>query len=159
MQSWQSPDPSDTGTYEQISTLREDEDYRTLQDLETNPYPDNAILVCYFPKCGEENEEVNEEVEEKDFNGKRIKSNYDVDEEEDLYECEIIDKPSDYWTVRVFCPNETTYLVTSYSNELVTFRMKPYHSDQHLSGAFRHYIEIEDNLFPEHWKNDKNVQE
>ena len=156
MESWQPPDPSDTGTYEQISTLRDDEDYRTLDESETNPYPDNVILVCYFPKCNEESED-NEEGEEKDFYGKSIRSDRDVDEEKELFECEVVDKPSDYWTVRVFCPDETTYLVSSYSNELVTFRMTPYFSDQHLPGAFRHYIEIEDELFPEHWKNDKKV--
>eukprot|EP00521_Asterionellopsis_glacialis_P020229 CAMPEP_0195336930 /NCGR_PEP_ID=MMETSP0708-20121125/16562_1 /TAXON_ID=33640 /ORGANISM="Asterionellopsis glacialis, Strain CCMP134" /LENGTH=150 /DNA_ID=CAMNT_0040407765 /DNA_START=72 /DNA_END=525 /DNA_ORIENTATION=- len=29
-------------------------------------------------------------------------------------------------------------------------------SDQHLPGAFRHYIEIRDDIFPPHWKNLKD---
>jgi hypothetical protein len=38
----------------------------------------------------------------------------------------------------------------------VRYFTKPYKSDQHLPGAFRHPIEIRDDLFPEQWKNLKD---
>ena len=41
----------------------------------------------------------------------------------------------------------------SMSNNLISFAMKPYSSDQHLPGAFRHHIGVHDDLWPERWKD------
>ena len=30
---------------------------------------------------------------------------------------------------------------------------RPYHSDMHETGVFRHYIEIPDDMFPQAWRN------
>ena len=35
----------------------------------------------------------------------------------------------------------------------------PYKSDQHLSNAFRHYIDLRDDVFPEHWKNKRKMEQ
>ena len=39
------------------------------------------------------------------------------------------------------------------SRDLISFAMKPYSSDQHLPGAFRHHIGVHDDLWPEQWKD------
>ena len=36
----------------------------------------------------------------------------------------------------------------------IKFVDRPYHSNQHLPSAFRHYIPIPDEIFPLHWRND-----
>jgi len=36
----------------------------------------------------------------------------------------------------------------------IKFVNKRYHSDQHVHNAFRHYIPIDDGIFPLHWRND-----
>ena len=38
--------------------------------------------------------------------------------------------------------------------DAIQFVDKPYHSDQHLISAFRHYIPIRDDIFPLHWRDD-----
>ena len=43
--------------------------------------------------------------------------------------------------------------LTSYPRTSVKFFPKPYMSDQHLPGAFRHHITIQDDIFPAQWKN------
>lgn len=153
VQSWEPPNESETGTYASITKLRENKDFRTVDELDTNAYPENVMLVCYFPTCGDE-EKTDEVIEDKKYDGRGVKSHYGVEKEESLYECEIVEKAARTITARVFCSTSgTSYLVTNYSNDLVTFRMKRYRSDQHLPGTFRHHIQIEDSIFPEQWKN------
>jgi len=41
----------------------------------------------------------------------------------------------------------------SVPRESIKFVEKPYHSDMHLLGAFRHYIPVPDAMFPFMWKN------
>mmetsp|Transcript_26636 Transcript_26636/g.30489 ORF Transcript_26636/g.30489 Transcript_26636/m.30489 type:complete len:617 (+) Transcript_26636:206-2056(+) len=158
VENWEAPETPD---YVPVRTMKEFGDLRSIDELETDPYPANVQLVCYFDKCDEEDEE-----EEKVLDGKYMISRVGLDAEEDLYYCEIIEKPSDVeinknekesFTVRVFCSEEETYLVKSYPKESITFRMEKYASDQHLPGVFRHFIEIDDEIFPEEWKNVKDA--
>ena len=47
-------------------------------------------------------------------------------------------------------------ILVDYPPTSVRYFTKPYKSDQHLPGAFRHPIEIRDDSFPEQWKNLKD---
>ena len=129
--------------------------FRTVDELEDDPYPDNVLQVCLFKGCSDEESE--EENEEKEINGNFIMSaKTGIETEESLYPCDILNKfSSSRFTVRIHCPYEK-YVVTNYSNENLTFRMNGYASDQHLSTAFRHFIEIDDAIFPKEWKNSKS---
>jgi hypothetical protein len=51
---------------------------------------------------------------------------------------------------------ELPRILVNYPPTSVRYFTKPYKSDQHLPGAFRHPIEIRDDLFPEQWKNLKD---
>ena len=71
--------------------------------------------------------------------------------------CEIISSNSDnsIFTVKVLQrttenPNERPVirLLKNFPRNSIKFVDKPYHSDQHLSNAFRHYIPIPDDIFP-----------
>ncbi len=149
LQSWKAPNIPINGSYASIKEFRESKDIRTVHELKSNPYPANIMLVCYFPECSK-GDDFTEEI---DFNGGRLKSDIGVEKENQLHACDIVENKPYSLTVRITCLSGSKFLVTSYSKDLVTFRMKAYASDQHLDGAFRHYIEIDDNLFPEQWKN------
>ena len=51
---------------------------------------------------------------------------------------------------------ELPRILVDYPPTSVRYFTKPYKSDQHLPGAFRHPIEIRDDSFPEQWKNLKD---
>ena len=44
-------------------------------------------------------------------------------------------------------------VITNYPRASIRHFYKPYQSDLHLPNAFRHHIELRDELTPEHWKN------
>ena len=45
------------------------------------------------------------------------------------------------------------HFITNYPRESIRYFYKPYRSDAHFENAFRHHIEIRDEIFPEQWKN------
>ena len=77
---------------------------------------------------------------------------YELERPDYLLSCELVKKdgPKRY-TVRIV-KDEEQVLVEKYSEDLIAIRMKRYSSDQHLESAFRHVIEIEDDIFPEQWR-------
>ena len=54
--------------------------------------------------------------------------------------------------------NNLPRLLTNYPRESIQYFVKPYASDQHLPGVFRHPIGIRDEIFPAQWKNRKETQ-
>ena len=51
--------------------------------------------------------------------------------------------------------NAIHVLLTNYPRSSIKFVTLPYKSDQHHPHAFRHHIEIKNDMFPEQWKNKK----
>jgi SET domain. len=152
--------PEDDGTYVPVRTLINNNDFRTLEELEENPYPENAINVCYFQNDGYEDEEI-EEIEEDEIvqiekDGSKFIAEGGMDIQDYVYECDILEKYLDtdktVYTVRVLYSDEKHFILTDYPEESIAFRMKSYKSDTFLSGAFRHFIEIDDDIFPNQWK-------
>ncbi len=158
VEEWEAPESTDD--YVPVRTMIDSGDFRSLEEQETNPYPSNVQLVCYFDECPAEGDEW-EGDEEETMDGRYFESIYGVDDGEDyLYPCDIVEKSSDsddvFDAVRVHCTGKSSVMLTSYPKESVTFRMKRYMSDQHLPGAFRHHIGIDDEIFPPQWKKTKN---
>merc|ERR1712238_631768 len=74
---------------------------------------------------------------------------------------------SSYYSVRIFPSGyhrddndteenrnyATNLLLINYPRESIRFFTLPYQGDQHLPNAFRHHIEIRDEIFPDQWKN------
>ena len=78
------------------------------------------------------------------------------EEEEDRYVVRI--HPSDFheWYDGEY--HETTaknVLLKNYPRSSIRFVVLPYEGDQYHPRAFRHHIEIRDEIFPEHWKNQR----
>lgn len=89
-----------------------------------------------------------------------------------FWPCSIISKElDDQYLVRIY-PSEllkndessfeaiaTHLLLKNYPRSSIKFVTVPYKSDQHHPNAFRHHIEIRDEIFPDQWKNKKLLQE
>lgn len=132
-------------------------DFRDVDELEENPYPDNVVTACYWYEPDEEDE--NEQDEEGYYNGEDyvyINKNGGVNISFDLWICDLLEEFDDgTCDIRIPAQDnlEEEVLLTQYPVESIVFRTKGYKSDQHLPGAFRHFIEIEESLFPNKWKH------
>jgi len=127
---------------------------RTIDEQEENPYPDNIVNACYWY---EYNSEWYNPDERGYYNGDDYIPDYpaNMQTNNDIQRCDLLKKISDtHYEVRIYhgMDESNEVLLTMYPKESITFRMKRYTSDQYLPGAFRHFIEIEDGIFPEQWK-------
>jgi len=159
--------PVDDGSYIPVRTMIDSRDFRTVAEQELNPYPKNVITACYFTD-GEHDE--GEETVESDYiyetrmDGSIYVPTKDVDLEDSIYECTLEEKEprrsgtTTVYTARVVYSATKHYILTDFPEESISFRMKLYSSDQFLPGAFRHFVEIEDDIFPEEWKVDEEVE-
>jgi len=147
--------------YTPIRSLIHAKDFRTIQEQETNPYPEHAQTVCIYPYAGYD--EFPEDESEIEKSGSSYVSK-DMDSEYFVFPCDILTKNKRFgfkskpttFTVRVFLgPNHDDKIVvlTQYPEESISFRVKKYKSPQQNPKAFRHFMEISDDLFPSHWKD------
>jgi hypothetical protein len=87
------------------------------------------------------------------------------------WSCSVIREENDgHYIVRVF-PSSHSHgsprwyeesvprFLTSYPRGSIRYFTKPYKSDVHFPSAFRHFISIKDDVFPNHWKDRKEVKE
>ena len=152
---------NDDNTYTPIKILADKYDFRTLDELKTNPYPDNVYLLCYGGDLITNDGELlnhNEDDEEdkkiidgsKGFNGDRD----DLEEPDYKFPCDIHkkDKRFNRYEVQINF-EERSVIVKNYPEDSISIMLKGYSSDQHMEGAFRHFMEIDDNIFPSHWKD------
>ena len=75
----------------------------------------------------------------------------DKDEEQDNYIVRIIQ--SDFHEETIWEKKKLPNIIMNYPRSSIRHFYKPYKSDIHLPGVFRHYMELPDDLFPEIWKN------
>ena len=143
-----------TDSYSPVKELIANNDTRTTEEQETNPYPNNILLLCYASKIiggtviqGEGNVTV--------VNGTRgfIPYSKFTGRDENLLPCDIKERndKSNEFIIQIEYI-EHIFLVTNYPRDSIVLTIKPYSSDIHLKGVFRHFIEIDDALFPESWK-------
>jgi len=129
--------------------------FRTVDELEENPYPGNVVTGCFWYEWKEEGYDPDEEgyYNAADY----INQDYGgVHGANDVWMCELLEELNDdYFDVRIPVQRNLIeeVLLTQFPKESIIFRTKPYLSDQHLPGAFRHFIEIEESLFPNQWKH------
>lgn len=150
---WTPPEKgSRFGNYNPVEGLIGNILLRTVDELAKDPYPDNIVNSCFWYEYVEEGYDPNEMgyymADDYIFEG-------DLKHSVSLWECDVLKKISDsHYEVRILRRREgkDDVLLTMFPRESITFIMKRYTSDQHLPGAFRHYIEIDDNIFPEQWK-------
>lgn len=159
--------PIDDGSYSPVKLMIENKLFRTSEELKKMPYPDNVVNACYFNSEYEEEDHSSDEDEEEDEDiygeqieivkdGSMHKASESDEISQDLFVCDLKDKLSigneTVYTVRIFLSRRKHIILSNYPEESITFKMRKYKSDQHIPGAFRHFIEIADDIFPEQWK-------
>lgn len=101
---------------------------RTKDELEANPYPVNVKTICHhsgWKKC-------------------TVLSRICPDDNRSQSNC--------VFKVEVHLDEGISNKKTV-SRHHILFTMRKYSSDQHLPGAFRHFIGVPDEMWPEQWKN------
>jgi hypothetical protein len=164
------PDPDDH--YLTIKEMNDDLEANLIlaEDLEENPYPDNASLACiYWPAY---NEIIDEESPLEDYKDwKSDGSIFHVEHADYKYYgiltgCDVLEMTEGedgevHITVEIYssdglsiwAANNKPRILYDYPMKSLSFVPAKYTSDQHLVGAFRSYIRIPDEIFPEHWKD------
>ena len=139
--------------YSPLSQMSE-HDIRTADELETNPYPDNMQLLCYLGRIYDD--ELDEHEEDtgivdgtKGFHGTAD----ELDVQEYSLPCKVLEKDDESQEYNIGVTYKgTKYVVKRMPKSSIRKRMKNYSSDQFLKTAFRHFIEIDDDIFPSQWK-------
>jgi hypothetical protein len=131
---------------------------RTQAEQASYPYADNVITSCFF----EIPETATPVSDETGITTVLWKWTRHVFEYQNQYPCIILTRPNDaYYTVqlrnRKSAPQRlpfSPYIVSKVPRNAIRFSDKYYTTDQHLSGAFRHWIGIPDDIFPTKWRDE-----
>ena len=80
------------------------------------------------------------------------------DDDEDRYCVEVYPSNFHYsiYGSAYYSNSADHLLLKNYPRSSIRFVTNPYKGDQYHPKAFRHHIEIKDQMFPEQWKNEKN---
>ena len=156
LEEWEPVDGADDYVgQDEYNEMVDDESWRTVHELMENPYPSNLILEChaYFWDSTEWKSKSYETIEEeyaedlKDFGQDHwweceILSRYENEDGMELYEVVLVDEEEDE-------PER----MTDFPAMAFRLRDRPYTSDVFLENAFRHEIQIRDEMFPKKWRN------
>ncbi len=131
------------------------DDFRTNEELKMNRYPDNIELFCYGGrfidfKLGKDEVDTGIVDGSEGFNCTPDDLNYD---KESLFSCDVLEKNDELQEYTVGIVHEgIKFAVKRFPKSSIAMKVKRYSSDQFLRNAFRHFIGIDDDLFPTHWK-------
>ena len=127
---------------------------KTIDELEVSPYPNNIVNACYWYEYTSDDHNLDGRGY---YNAHDYIFDGDLETASHLYRCDLLKKLSDtHYEARVWKGLDEV-LLTMYPKDSITFRTKRYTADQYLPNTFRHFIEIEDSIFPEQWKSNANV--
>lgn len=125
--------------------------FRTIEEQLKEPYPDNLATVCFQ---GEWDLEENEPVEwgEPKFWTEAMLYCHILKREKVNTTGSYLYEVSLGYHSRPHPLDDKRYISKKVPQKAISFVDKPYHSDMHLTNAFRHPIGISDELMPEHWR-------
>jgi hypothetical protein len=164
VQAWNAPQGSSYISAADYKRAHPDNLINTLEEQESDPYPDNIYTACIFKEYNEtlrgrgENEYFNAETNEVYWTPLRDGAC--------LRPCEIVSRQivgeKTYYTVKVddmtneffpqqcaLAPERETVLRTP--EQVITVVDKEYTADQFLENSFRHEIGVSDDMYPEEW--------
>ncbi len=144
----------DEQTYGPIAAIRSNNDIRTAEELEIRPYPENFEMFCYGGRI------VDKQLEKEEITMRIVNGSFgfhgsedELDDAELLLPCEVLTKniKEAEYSVKVTY-NNTDLIIEQLPQRSILIMMKKYSSDQFLKNSFRHYIEINDDMFPQQWQ-------
>ena len=154
LNNWEPPNEDET-SYVPLRKMLEANELRNVEELKSNPYPENVRQMCCFWES-EWSDVSEEDIIGHEFDGFEYLA-LEGPEKAPVEPCEVIEKASDgaYW-IRLFRQDEKVdkapITFYNYPKECITFRLKKDTADTYQAGVFRHYIEIDDGIFPDNWK-------
>lgn len=147
--------------------------FRTEEEQVESPYPANILTVCYISdavlaedilEIGEESSFLSTEHAKHYIDWEEFPDTFDGDS---LKSCTIIERLSknekeenhhdekmsrSINEYNVLISFDQDLLITNVPQDAILFADKPYTSEQHWKGSFRHHIGLMD-IFPEKWKD------
>ena len=93
--------------------------------------------------------------------GRKLLRDYKSHKDDSHWRCHVIyPDGEDSYTVRIVMRrSHVPVFFVNYPRESIHFFHEKHGSDQHLTSAFRHHIEIPDEMFPHEWRNRRNETE
>eukprot|EP00980_Cylindrotheca_fusiformis_P028673 scaffold22635_cov134-Cylindrotheca_fusiformis.AAC.1 len=140
---------------------------RTETEQKDHPYPYNVQTSCFYRYSDRTDEEKKPDKTSdklRSFKWKATKGLFDL---KHLRPCQVLKRKEDAkgrsaYAVRMFnrpgldemeqIPENDMHFVTNVPRNAVRLTDKPGSTDQHLPGAFRHEITLNEELFPDSWK-------
>jgi hypothetical protein len=140
---------------------------RTGAEQKDHPYPKNVETSCFYrysDRTSEEKSQGNEGSKNNkpiSFRWKLTKGLFDL---KNLRPCKVLKRKEDStgqsaYVIRMFnrqgledreaIPKEDYHIITNVPRNAVRFTDKSGTTDQHLPGAFRHEINLKDDIFPQ----------
>jgi len=136
-----------------------DEPFRTPEEREENPYPDNLSTACFFtPLSSSEGGDDNVIKWSNEHYGClrpcEIVSRTNFDDESNHFEYSVVVYESENWGIAIACSEISAPTnVEGIPSWAIQFVDSPYTSDVHLEDAFRHEIGLPEGFVPENWKS------
>lgn len=124
-----------------------------VRTVSENPYPHNVMTICYLPKY--KWLDLDREDTPEAFNWEH--GNNLMRYMDNARPCDIIERDeasNSLYTAKVKLSEEDeslSVLVRHIPRYAIEFVNRPYSSHQYFKGAFRHEIEIPDDIFPSAW--------
>jgi hypothetical protein len=138
--------------------LNQEHRNKLFRTKDQDPYPGNVMMKCFLmvkkPKEGQP-------LKDKEGRKLRVWSEADSGKpnlvSENLFDCEILtaeETPEGNFYDVAWSNGQEVTVVQKVPQKAIVFLDKPETGDQHFAFAFRHYIEIPDDMFPAAWRND-----
>jgi hypothetical protein len=142
---------------------------RTTQELQTHPYPDNIFTSCFYAynrttlaSASESVVTVPWQVTRGVFELRNLRPCVVLKRENSqitrqrkkqgtLFTVQIKNRPG--LTPEEEIPPGEVHVVSKVPRHAVRFSDKPYTTDPHLEGSFRHELHLPNDIFPEDWKD------
>jgi len=146
-------------TAEDLRELYKNKPFHTTETIPSDPYPENIISVCFLntKERPDGQPKLEGRVEIVDFT---LPSDGTLYEGSRMIQVDILEQyetGDDHffnYTVMAYFPSSgRKNKVLQVPHSACTFVDRPYTSDIHIRGAFRHYIGISDNDFPQAWRD------
>jgi len=180
---WNSYDLSflrDYTSSNEYNKIHKNDMLRTEKEQETDPYPENILIRCHHILEQFQNGQSLDYLD--DFLSYNYTENWsDYSGDSSGHECRILDRQyhpkqqqkneeqgkegvleipvdgrDEYYTVVLVNDNVLEKTISNVIRGLIIFRDRPYTTDLHMIGTFRHPIGIPDDILPDAWKNNIN---
>ena len=127
--------------------------FRTMEELNSSPYPPNLHTMCYESYKKNRDNGTFEFLPVLRKDTKRVYCDVLMRRQEESRDGTSEPNYSYTVTLKPGRPNTEEIVVHKYAADAIFLYDKAFSGDWHLRNAFRHKIMIPDDVFPETWKN------